>query len=340
MILVPAEEQFREEDGLRVAAIQVQGEGLSSTQTLEAASRLVKSASRQGAQLILCPELMASAYTLGPSLWESAETRGGPTESWLQSMSQELGIHIGAGFLEAEGDDLFNTFTLAVPGGRVAGRVRKHTHGFLEASLFKTSSEPRIIDTDLGRIGVGICFDNYRADFLMEMHDSRADIILMPHCWPTQTKPNRFTQVMDSVFAQIAAEYARLLEVPVVLSNKAGISEFRSPIPGIPKVRATLRFIGGSTICDSNGNTLTRLDSGEGLAIADIPTARAMKKDCGLQTNRFWAIEPRRFSRWLALSHRLITFTHRAGYRYSRRRRCAAQLASADPGSHRSACSQ
>src|SRR5688572_1178229 len=112
---------------LRVAGVQVESRNSDVGANLQRAEALVAVAAERGAELVLCPELMATGYLYHPSIWDVAESQGGPTELWLASMARQRRIYIGASYLEANGEDFFNTFTLMRPDGTVAGRVRKES---------------------------------------------------------------------------------------------------------------------------------------------------------------------------------------------------------------------
>ena len=110
---------------LRVAAVQVESRDFDVLGNLRRAESLVADAGERGAELVLCPELMAAGYIYDAALWDAAEPRGGPTEAWLARMARRHGIYIGASYLEASGDDFFNTFTLEA--GRLARRAGTKT---------------------------------------------------------------------------------------------------------------------------------------------------------------------------------------------------------------------
>jgi len=112
---------------LRVAGVQVESRTLDVQGNLRRAEALVAVAAERGAELVLCPEFLAPGYVYDPSLWDAAEVRGGPTELWLAQMARQHRLYIGASYLEASGDDFFNTFTLMRPDGTPAGRVRKES---------------------------------------------------------------------------------------------------------------------------------------------------------------------------------------------------------------------
>ncbi|MDQ9171391.1 nitrilase-related carbon-nitrogen hydrolase [Oxalobacteraceae bacterium R-40] len=60
-------------------------------------------------------------------------------------------------FVESGGLDFYNTFVLSGPNGTLLGQVRKNPPCSTESYYFKAGSDEHFIDTDLGRIGIGIC---------------------------------------------------------------------------------------------------------------------------------------------------------------------------------------
>lgn len=63
-------------------------------------------------------------------------------------------------FLEAEGEDFFNCFALSTPKGEIAGRVRKCPPASFEAYHYRAGDTSQVINTEIGRIGVGVCYEN------------------------------------------------------------------------------------------------------------------------------------------------------------------------------------
>src|SRR5687767_2497561 len=169
---------------IKVAGVQVESRNFDVQGNLRRAEALVAVAAQRGARLVLCPEFLAPGYIYDPAIWSAAEPRGGPTELWLARMALQHGLYIGASYLEASGDDFFNTFTLMRPDGSAAGRVRKESLPGFEGWFFRSCSGPKVIETELGRIGIGICFDNSTARFIRRMSQEQVDLILMPHSAP------------------------------------------------------------------------------------------------------------------------------------------------------------
>jgi N-carbamoylputrescine amidase len=193
---------------IRLAAIQASALSGQIAANLKHAEGLMEQVAGQGATVVVLPELFSCGYVPNRDVWDLAEARGGRTDRWLAATARRLGIYLGAGAAETDGTDFFNVFTLAAPDGQIAGRACKAN---AEASVFRRGRSAHVIDTRVGRIGVGICADNQFAVMLRLMHEQQADLILMPHAWPT---PARAAGLVSQ--ADVAAQQQRMTELPVL----------------------------------------------------------------------------------------------------------------------------
>ena len=170
---------------IRLAAVQARSAAGQIEANLKHAEGLVEQAAGQGATMVVLPELFSCGYVPNRGVWDAAEARGGRADRWLAATARRVGIYLGAGAAETDGTDFFNVFTLAAPDGQIAGRAYKAN---AEASVFRRGRAAHLIDTPAGRIGIGICADNQFAVTLRAMHEQQADLILMPHAWPTPAR--------------------------------------------------------------------------------------------------------------------------------------------------------
>lgn len=276
---------------LRVAAIQVESK-LGCIEANHAhAAPFIEQAARDGAKLIILPELFAGGYMPNQDVWNSAEAEGGPTVRWLKKMSGELGIYLGAGLAETDGKDFYNVFVLTDPDGKVAGRAQKAN---AESYCFKRGKGSHIIETAIGKLGVGICADNHRTSFLKLMHTNCIDMMLMPHAWPTPYRQSGIVSGDDLENAgkkveMLAELYARSLGVPVIFVNQTGPMGPMAGFFGKLMKPELFRLQGGSRIVDSDGKLKTYMGSREGVLVADVTLDPARK--C--------YIEPKNYGGWL-----------------------------------------
>jgi N-carbamoylputrescine amidase len=254
---------------IKLAAVQVRSEPGQPGANRAHAVPLIEQAAAQGAGLVVLPELFSCGYVANRAIWDMAEAREGGTARWLAATAR-LGIYLGAGTAETDGSDIFSTFILAGPDGKIAGRAYKAN---AEANVFRRGRHEHLISTPIGRIGVGICADNQYTAHLKLMHRLQADLVLMPHAWPTPAEaggPVKGKDVADQQrrMTELPVLYARALGVPVVFANQVGPL---APMGGVlgrlmnPKI---YRLRGQSRIVDSDGSVLADLAEQEGVLVA------------------------------------------------------------------------
>lgn len=318
---------------LRVAAVQPKSRNLDVEGNLRRAESLVAVAAERGAQLVLCPELMAAGYVYHLSMWNVAEPRGGPTEVWLARMARQHRLYIGATYLEARGDDFFNTFSLLKPNGDVAGRVSKESLPGFEGCFFRSCFAPKVIETEFGRVGIGICHDNETARFMNRMALEQVDILLMPHSAPriSMGPLPLIGERARQMLRVLASYYAEVFGVPTVMANKAA-EDSSSPVPWVPLVRLRLHFFGQSTICNGDGKVCDQLGEEEGVAVANVLLDADRKRRPTLLPSGYWSRPHRRFSQSSAALFRLLEVASKAAYGLSRSRRVATQKCCRDKG--------
>ncbi len=256
---------------------------LGNIQTnLNHALLFVEQAVTQGAQLVALPELAAPGYSMSDVIWNAGETYQGLTIHWLKETAKRLNIYLGIGFLEVDGADFYNSYALATSQGEIAGIVRKT---MAETACFRCSNGRHVIETAIGKIGIGICADNLFAPNLHKMQAGSADILLMPHAAPVAYRSGGFVQEKDLAeghltLSQMAPNYARLIGIPVVFINQVGPrgAEKWAGIIGALISPQYFKIGGLSTIADSDAFICSQLDDfAEGVIAADVTLDPARK---------------------------------------------------------------
>src|SRR5215813_7001714 len=202
---------------LRIAIVQMKSLDHDIEGNLRQATTYADEAAHRGAQFVLFPEFMATGSYLSFDTWDSAERSQGKSVQWLKSTSKRLHIWLGASFLEASGADFYDTFVLTSPQGDEAGRVRKQVPAGPEAYFFRGEAGSHVIDTAIGKIGVGICAENYYCFIASEMLQQSADLILMPHASPDMSQGGGLPTPAGT---HLTSWYAKKLGIPAVMVNK------------------------------------------------------------------------------------------------------------------------
>jgi predicted amidohydrolase len=221
--------------------------------------------------LLVLPEFFATGYQF-VSREEvaglSEQIPGGYTSKSLINLSRKKGIYIVAGLAEKDGDRFFNSAVLTGPDGFMG--VYRKTHLFFEEKLWFTPGDTgfQIWETEIGRIGIMICFDWFFPESMRTLALMGADIIahpsnlILPYC--PQAMPLRCLE--NRVYA--------------VTANRIG-EERR-------KQGQTLKFIGQSLIASPEGKVLTRSSQNEeAMAIAEIVPELARNKSLNSMNDIF-----------------------------------------------------
>ncbi|MEH6774963.1 MAG: nitrilase-related carbon-nitrogen hydrolase, partial [Cereibacter changlensis] len=134
------------------------------------AEALVRRAAGQGAQVVLIQELFATPYfciTQRPEyLALAAPIEGHPLVARFAALARELGVVLPLSIFEKAGQAHFNSLAMIDADGSVLGVYRK-SHipqgpGYEEKYYFSPGDTGfRTWDTAFGRIGVGICWDQW-----------------------------------------------------------------------------------------------------------------------------------------------------------------------------------
>jgi N-carbamoylputrescine amidase len=308
---------------------------------LDHARPFIQQAAEQGAKLLLLPELYPTGYLQTPDIWNAGETADGPTVRFLREQASQFRVHIGTSFLEADGEDFYDAFVLLSPNDRTH-KVRKQRAPSYEAYWFRGSSEgPCVIDCELGRISVGICADNHFGTMAECIERNRAQLHLMPHCYPIAREhpiwfPAALAAASRRQLETLPARYAGHFGIPVVLANQVG--PWISPLPSVMgSLVQSDRFLGRSAIVLANGTVVRSLGEEEEGVIVETVTLRPESHRCDerkiAEARGWWGWsalgDPEFATASLAFQIETMERLGRWGYqRSTQRRRCAARIAS------------
>jgi len=265
---------------IKVAMIQMKNYYEDQSLGYRQALSLITEAASQGIELAVLPELSGCGYIPNQSIWQFAEPAEGKTAQWACELSAKLGIYIGAGFIETDGKDFYNSYLLSSPEGKICGIIRKED---AEAYCFNRSRGDTYIDTDIGRIGIGICADNHYAERLYRMKAANIDFMLMPHASPAPYKTSPQIAEKDIALFEkqpymVASAYSKYLRVPTVYVNAVGsFPEFSGGF-GAKSFNESFRLLGGSLITNGDGEIIVKMDSKEGYEIAAITLHSTLEK--------------------------------------------------------------
>ncbi len=129
-----------------IAAVQLRNDPGEAEERRAAIAAAVARAADVGAHLVVLPELSHSAYVPNAAVWGLGEALDGPSVVQVRALARDHRVHLGAGLVLREGEDVVNAYVLADDAGEVVGVVRKR---FPETYCFLSVDGPVAIDTDM-----------------------------------------------------------------------------------------------------------------------------------------------------------------------------------------------
>jgi predicted amidohydrolase len=142
--------------------------------TLDKIRENIKAAAAQGCDLVIFPELALNTWgqceecaaAHRPCAWHRAEAElaDGPSCEAIVDAAAASRIHVIYGFEELDPDDdaiIYNSASVVAPSGLVGTYRKLHLGIPLETDRFTPGDELPVFDTDLGPIGISICYDFY-----------------------------------------------------------------------------------------------------------------------------------------------------------------------------------
>ncbi|RST77611.1 carbon-nitrogen hydrolase family protein [Siminovitchia acidinfaciens] len=135
-------------------------------------------------KLILFPEAAAAGYIFSEEHVRSkAEPADGNAFSFLSVLAKKYKLYIGYGFIEKKDDKIFNSMNLISPQGELLDTYQKIHLTPLEKHLFSAGDRLVTVKTELGTIGMMICWDMAFPELARLLEKQGADVILAPSAW-------------------------------------------------------------------------------------------------------------------------------------------------------------
>lgn len=252
------------------------------------AEALVRQAAGQGAQVILIQELFAAPYfciTQRPEHFSHAlPMQGHPLIARFADLAQELGVVLPISYFERAGPVHFNSMAMIDAGGRVLGNYRK-SHipqgpGYEEKYYFSPGDTGfRVWDTAFGRIGVGICWDQWFPECARAMALQGAEMLLYPTAIGSEPPAPGYDS--QPHWEMVMRGHAAANIMPVIAANRIGTE-------AAPE-GTEVTFYGSSFISDHTGQIMAKASRDRQevlLAVLDLDTIADLRATWGLFRDR------------------------------------------------------
>lgn len=225
------------------------------------AEKLTREAAASGAQIVLLPELFALPYFCQKEKNEfyqyAEETENCAVLKHFQKISAELGLVMPISFYEKKRNARYNSLAVLDADGSICGVYRK-SHipdgpGYEEKFYFNPGDSGfKVWNTKYGKIGAGICWDQWFPEAARCMALLGADILLYPTA--IGSEPEEPDVDSKSHWQRCMIGHAACNILPVAASNRIGLETIEDSV---------IDFYGSSFITDQTGGIIKEASRNE-----------------------------------------------------------------------------
>ena len=254
---------------IKVAATQMKCDW-NIENNLQKAIRLIEKASEQGANIILLQELFQTPYfciQYDEEIFKLAQ----PFEKntlliKMSEVAKKYKVVLPISFFEKDNNAYFNSIAIIDADGTILGKYRK-SHipdgaGYLEKYYFNPGDTGfQVWDTTYGKIGVGICWDQWFPEVARIMALKGAEVLFYPTAIGDEIMS---TYDSSDAWQTVMQGHAAANIMPVVASNRIGSESVKDQVNG---------FYGKSFICNRSGKIIAEASKDkEEIILAEIDT--------------------------------------------------------------------
>ncbi|MDD5923447.1 MAG: N-carbamoylputrescine amidase [Clostridia bacterium] len=242
---------------INVAAIQMRCTD-NVQENIKKADSMVREAAQKGANVILLPELFERQYFCQERRYEYYDFAKTVEEndaiSHFKAVAKELNAVLPISFYEKDGNRLFNSVCVIDADGENLGVYRKthipDDHYYQEKFYFVPGDTGfKVFDTRFGRVGVGICWDQWFPETARALTLNGAQIIFYPTA--IGSEPILECDSMEH-WRRCMQGHSAANVVPVVAANRIGIEKV-TPCEENGNQSSELCFYGSSFMTDETG---------------------------------------------------------------------------------------
>ena len=285
---------------LKVAVVQAGSILFDLEASLDKLERLTEKAARDGAGLVLFPEAFIGGYPKGLDFgarvglrtdqgredfrryFDSAVEAPSPACDKIAETARKNQVHLATGVMEKQGGTLYCSVFFFSPKGEFLGKHRKLMPTASERLIwgFGDGSTMPVIETELGRMGAVICWENYMPLLRTYMYSKQIQLYLAPTVDSRETwlPSMRHIALEGRCFVLTACQYLLRTDCPedYPLDNEPG--------PDEPLIS------GGSAIISPFGEVLAGPErSGEAILTAELDLDQITRGKYDLDTTGHYA---------------------------------------------------
>ncbi len=218
----------------------------------------VREAARRGAKLVVLQELFEGPYFCididAVHKKRAKPLKGHATVARFSSLAKELGVVLPVSFFEEDGEKRFNSLAMIDADGKILGLYRKShipdSPGYSEKFYFANGDTGFMVhNTAVGKVGAGICWDQWFPEAARCMVLMGAEILIYPTA--IGSEPSHPAWDSRDHWQRVMQGHAGANLTPLVASNRVGVETGKS---------GSMVFYGSSFIADHTGAKLAEAD--------------------------------------------------------------------------------
>jgi N-carbamoylputrescine amidase len=250
--------------------------------------RMVRDAVKQGADVVLLPELFATPYFCQdqtPDYFALAEPLAGNSlVARFAGLARELSVVLPLSFFERAHNAHYNSLAMIDADGQVIGHYRK-SHipdgpGYQEKFYFNPGDTGfQAWPTRAGTIGAAVCWDQWFPEAARAMALKGAELLFYPTAIGTEPPPAPPVDSRDH-WRRVMQGHAAANYMPLIASNRIGLERAKT---------SEITFYGSSFIAGPLGEIVAELPrEAEGVITAtfDLDEIRKRRASWGLFRDR------------------------------------------------------
>lgn len=227
-------------------------------ENVEKAVKMAEQAAESGANVILLPELFERPYFCQERRYEYYDYAETVTENLavkrISETAKKLSAVIPVSFYERDGNCLYNSAAVIDADGSLLGVYRKthipDDHYYQEKFYFSPGNTGfKVWETKFGKVGIGICWDQWFPETARSLALNGAEMILYPTA--IGSEPILGCDSMEHWRRAMQGHSAANL-MPVAAANRIG-TETVAPCTENGGQSSALCFYGSSFITDNTG---------------------------------------------------------------------------------------
>ena len=246
---------------------------------IEKADEFIKTASKNGVDLLLLPELFEGYYFCQIENYDffskAEEAKDSKTLKHFQEMAKEYKIVLPISFFEKSGNCYFHSLAMIDKDGSIVDIYRKShipTGECYEEKFYFTPGDTgfKVFKTKAGNVGVGVCWDQWFPETARILALKGAEILLFPTAIGSEPVLPKDSK---SHWQNVMKGHAAANIMPVMAANRVGVESMG---------KSSMKFYGSSFIADQHGDFVEEMNrEEEGIRYAEFDLAEIAKERFG-----------------------------------------------------------